>query len=245
MTKEVAGIDLTTFEEPIREALQHYENVSGTLEFNLDAAPKLELTPDKPNSARSATVVKHLGETMGTLYVIAFAPKDGTGDEKTYSVNQILGKPKWLPLEPKAMPRSKAGIHSEIHLPLASQFAEIKTDEPTLFAGNLSLIGIDQRWHLRLIGELGQGPTLFTNALEFARPALEPVIRLTAGTNETLDHRIGDPHAVYNDHPQVVQVAGFLAVTDEMAPKHGSLAEELGARQPLWLGVFDAPTPMT
>jgi hypothetical protein len=63
MTKEVAGVPLKAFEVPIYDALERYSEISeGEVIFeNPSAATKLELTPDKPNSARSTVTVRHLG----------------------------------------------------------------------------------------------------------------------------------------------------------------------------------------
>lgn len=86
-SQELAGISLSRFIDPVRESLKRYENNShGFLMFDAEKAGKLELTPDKPNSARTATPVNYLNDYIGTLYVIAFRPGDGTGDEKTYSL---------------------------------------------------------------------------------------------------------------------------------------------------------------
>ncbi|MEI6850544.1 MAG: hypothetical protein WCK26_01090, partial [Candidatus Saccharibacteria bacterium] len=80
MSNEVKGVKLSNFEEPIRYALQTYSEIAlGKVAFDIDTASKLELTPDKPNSARSISNVIHLGEVATKLYIIAFAPDDGTG----------------------------------------------------------------------------------------------------------------------------------------------------------------------
>src|SRR5579862_9109029 len=110
---EVAGINLKNLEEPIRGALTAYEEESGgQLLFDLDAASILTLTPDKPNSARSRSVVQFRRKTIGDLYVIAFKPGDGTGDEKSYSLDQLV-TPVDLPQEAKVVPRDKTGVATE------------------------------------------------------------------------------------------------------------------------------------
>lgn len=228
MSKEVAGVALEALRTPVHDALRAYQALSdGSLQFDLDTAPDLELTPDKPNSARSVTDVQHLGETMGKLYVIAFAPHDGTGDESTYSLDGVYPD-KGLPRHSKIVPRSKQGIDSELHFALAGQFTGIEGD-PVPFAGNLDIIGFKDDGYIGAIGRAGLGLHAFVNALESGR-AVEPTVSLTVGKDYVHEQRAGDPHAIYNAFGAVLQVAGFLAITDEMAAQHGSLVDELGAR---------------
>jgi hypothetical protein len=240
MTREVAGVNLTTFEEPIHDALAAYQALTdGRVAFDLDNAPKLELTPEKPSSARSATAVTHLGETAGTLFVIAFAPFDGTGDESAIFKSQVRAWPEWLgSVKPKVIPRSKARIHSEIQLPLLSQYKDMVGD-PALFANHLCLMGITNWGRLYQMGQLGQSLRDFMNAQQSGL-RLEPEARYTTTTDERYG-RIGDPHAVYNHLSNSVQVAGFVAISDEMAPKHGNLGTELQAQLPRSLDHFTPP----
>ena len=229
MTKEVAGIDLRTLEMPIHDALEMFQEISNQrIVFDLDNAPTLELTPDKPNSARSTTEVSHRGETIGKMSVIAFAPYDGTGDESAYSVHDVTSAPRYvLPISPKIVPRSKTGIYSEIHLPLTGQFTALPDRDPVLFAGHLDVLGFDNRYRLITIGRLGQGLTDFVNALESGSPAT-PTARLTTGYDRR-GERFGDPHSVYNGSPVALQVCAFLAIRSEMADEHKSIVDELKA----------------
>lgn len=229
MSKEVAGVALEDLRTPIHDALRTYQTLSdGSLQFDLDSAPNLELTPDKPNSARSATDVQHLGETVGKLYVIAFAPYDGTGDESTYSLEGVY-LAKGLPQAIKVVPRSKRGIDSELHFALAGQFTETQGD-PVPLVGHLDILGFQDDGYVGAIGRAGLGLHAFVNALESGRTTEEPVVSLTVGKDYVHEQRTGDPHAIYNSFAGVMQVAGFLAITDEMAARHGSLVDELGAR---------------
>jgi hypothetical protein len=67
MKPEILGVPLSSYQEPIRAALQRYSEESNeTLEFDLDSASELTLTPEKPNSARSESLFKQLGEVAGT-----------------------------------------------------------------------------------------------------------------------------------------------------------------------------------
>lgn len=235
MTKEVAGIDLKTFQEPIHDALKTFQEISDErVVFDLDEASKLGLTPEKPNSARSVTAVSHLGEAVGNLYVIAFGPHDGTGDESTHSLYGIGDIPKRLPREPKIVPRAKTGTHSEICLPLVSQMRGSRIFDPVMFAMNLDVIGFDDAYNLKQIGTLNDGYSAkFVDTLMF-NWGVEPYARLTTGYDREAK-RFGDPHAIYNGYGNVVQVAGFLAISDEIADNHASAAYDLKARRPIFL----------
>jgi len=227
MSKEVAGVALSDLTTPIHDALTTYQDLSnGSLQFELDVASVVELTPEKPNSARSVSTVQHLGETIGKLRVIAFAPNDGTGDESTYSLEGVYPE-RGLPAHSKIVPRSKTGIDSELHFTLAGKFKDIAGD-PVPFAGHLDVIGFRNDGYIGSIGSVGLGMNAFVNALELGNPA-EPTVSLTVG-KDFLGERSGDPHAIYNSFGEVVQVAGFLAITDEMSEKHGVIVDELGAR---------------
>lgn len=226
---QISGIELATIAEPIRPALQKYsEQTDGAVTFDIDAAAVLELTPDKPNSARSATPVRHLGEIAGTLYVIVFDMEDGTGDEKTFKLqDSMLGGN--YPLESKIVPRSKAGIHSEAHLAIASLYP-YSDEDPVMFANNLDLVTLTDQHRLRQLGYLGQSLYDLSKA-SVSGTELDPTVTLTTGYSSESGERFGDPHAVYNKR-LTVQVAAFLAVTDEMAAEHGQMLQSLGAVEP-------------
>lgn len=225
----VSGVELETMSDPIRVALREFSDRSnGAVQFNVDAAAQLQLTPDKPNSARSATDVLHLDEIAGTLYVIAFDIEDGTGDENTFKLVDQMGGGMY-PLEPKVVPRSKAGYHSEAHLALASFFAN-SDEDPILFANNLDLVGL-RNGILSQMGTLGQSGYDFARA-SFRKIDAEPTATYTTGYSSETGERFGDPHAVYNAKPHFIQVAGFLAISDEIAGRHAAALARLGAVEP-------------
>ena len=214
MSAEVSGVSLPSLEETIRYGLQGYSDVSeGTVEFDLDTACQLELTPDKPNSARSATTVKYLGEAAATMYVIAFAPEDGTGDNSL----ELGGIPRnGYPETDQVLPRSKRAMHSEAHLTLLSCELEDPNAEPIPFAGNLDLI-TDGFSRLRKLAELGQSN--YREVIDGEAEA-SPTSTLTVGYHANIDllsfssKRFGDPHAVYNPHEEL-QVCAFIGVPEE------------------------------
>lgn len=226
---DLQGINLESISEPIRAALSRYsEESDGKVEFDLDGAAKLELTPDKPYSARSATEVRHLGETVTTLYVIAFAEEDGTGDESTYKLKDSISGGLY-PLQPKSVPRSKAGVDSEAHLTIASYSPYSPNEDPIMFAGRMDLISLRNGRFSRL-AILGQNGYDFTEAT-FRHTEVNPTATFTTGYTEPGHERFGDPHAVFNSQ-MFVQVCGFVAVSSEVSEAHRSLTADLGAQVP-------------
>lgn len=219
---EISGIKLKTLEIPIHETLGQYQTLSNGLEFDLDHAPKLELTPDKPNSARSTTKVKYLGEEIGDLYVIAFDEGDGTGDLKTYSLDDLRVATGY-PRAAKVVPRGKSGTREEAELAIASQDTDNVHADPQKFAGTFDLLGLDGHL-IKKIGELGHPADLETSELT-------PITTLTVGYRSGTDERFGDPHAVYNPN-RALQVAGFLAIRDEVYQKHPEILAGLQPQEP-------------
>jgi hypothetical protein len=227
---ETAGIELAKLEEPIHEALQTYSSLTeGQLEFDLDSAAKLVATPDKSTSARSQTAVKYLGERIGDLFVIAFKPQDGTGDEKTYRLDNLVSTGRY-PREAKIVPRSKKGIYSEGHLAIVRQQLDDIHADPELFAGTYDLIGLQGNL-INKIGELGHSATVQVDDMT-------PLTTLTTGYRPRPDiptlvsERFGDPHAVYSSDKSSLQVAGFLAITDEVYKAHPDIMAGLNPQEP-------------
>lgn len=249
MIKEVAGVNLEALEDPIYQALTRFSEITdGRVLFGyLEKAVKLELTPDKPNSARSSVPVFHEYEEAGTLHVIAFAPHDATGDDKTYTADQLVNR--HFPDDPKYYPRSKARVHAEAHLSLLSQRINSQ-DDPVLFAGHLSMLGVFSRNyfgtmenHLTEIGYVGMESHSFASRIQRRDVDKIPHATLTTGYRGEMEHpeapgeRFGDPHALLNMSGLVVQVAGFIAISPEAAPKHLDTLRLLKAEEP-FIGDF-------
>lgn len=238
--KEVAGIPLRDLKEATHVALDMYQHISnGEVQFDMRQAVQLELTPDKPNSARSDTPVKHLGEVAGTLFVIAFAPDDGTGDYNSFPAGTLnTGK---YPVDSKYSPRKKAGAHSEAHISLVSKLVDAPAQDPELFAGHLDVLGVvtnPMGGTITRLGHVGQDAQAYKRTMEQALPA-RPNVTLTTGYRGVLDtiegrtgDRFGDPHAILNNTPNTVQVAGFIAISPEMASRHLDALRSLGAVEP-------------
>jgi len=213
----------------IHSALDGYQQLTnGKVKFNLNAAAHLNQTPEKPYTARSTSLVEHLGETAGNLTIIVFDEDDATGNESDYELREILPGGNY-PLIPKVVPRKKDGIRSEAHLPIATLLAN---RDPAVFANSLDLIGVDNNGRLTQLACLGQDPKVLFDAYHGGRPHLSPAATLTTGFNPYNGERFGDPHAVYNKQP-FVQIAGFLALTDDMAAEHASMFSLLGAQVPV------------
>lgn len=216
MSKEILGVKIDSLQEPIREALKGYSEISqGQVDFDLDTAVELELTPEKPNSARSVSAVKHLGEIAATLYVIAFKPSDGTGDYNTYPRGTLYTGD--YPADAKYYPRSKAAIDTEAHLTLVSKLIDSDI-EPVQYAGSLGVLGLIGR-QISRIGFVGQNPDQFSNAMH-GIDSSEPTTTLTTGYRDSLGDlrklkytdRFGDPHAIVNETPDTLQVCGFIGM---------------------------------
>lgn len=212
--------------DPICHALGEYQSISeGKVRFDISAAAHLKWTPDKPYTARSASQVKHCEEVIGKLYVILFDAYDGTGDESSFELTNAMAGGSY-PLMPKVVPRKKDGIRSEAHLAIATL---IPNQAPTMFGNSLDLIGL-QDGHFTQLAQLGHDGGKLWRTLE-GRDTVGPSVTLTTGYSPYSGERFGDPHSVYNKQP-FVQVAGFLAITDEISTNHSAVLGRLGAQVP-------------
>jgi hypothetical protein len=233
MAHEVSGVSLESLEDPIRDALMAYSTATdGEVWFEFDAAALLEPTTEKPNSARSVTKVFYGRDVAAPLYVIAFAPEDATGDDKTYKDGQI-NTGVFLP-NPKYFPRSKAGIHSEAHLALVAKQIESSND-PVLFAGHLSVLELLNNT-ITETTYVGQESHAFAANMASGRK-MKPVTTLTTGFEYAVNNpgspgdRFGDPHAILN-RTNALQVCAFIAITNEAAAQHLDVLRLLGASKP-------------
>jgi hypothetical protein len=226
MIKEVAGIPLTTLEEPIQEALEAYTVLTdGSVTFEgADDSGHLELKSDGRYSAATKRTVRYLGSKVTDLYILAFAPYDGTGSEQTYKLDNLHIDTDIYPMEPKIAPRSKDGVHTEAHLTIASFLVDSSNSDPLLYAGNLDVLGFendnkrDDRGRKNVVAKIGEVGTAF-EGVEPAAPRSTTTVgyydygrRWSGGGAEVA--RFGDPHTIYNPYEDVVQVRAFLAIDD-------------------------------
>ena len=203
LSKEVAGIPLSRLEAPIHSAISIYQRVTNNrIAFDANIACRLVPTPDKPNSARSESKVFYDGGLPGILYVIAFKPGDGTGSEATHKLEDLEIEAPY-PRETKVIPRSKEGIHSEVHLTVLRHGIDDVHAYPELFQGNLDELTIDGKT-IRKTYEIGQARD---------EDIIISVATLTTGYYQN-GERFGDPHAIYNSIPNYLQVCAFLAVAN-------------------------------
>lgn len=240
----VSGIELSAITEPVRQALIGYQRWSeDTVRFELDEASRLESTPDKPNAARSVTTIRYLGEAVATMYVIAFRPGDGTGDETTYQLNTLdTGE---YPVRTSVVPRSKTPVHTEAYVPLTSLIIDQPNADPVLYAGNQARIGVYGQ-KLVALGDIGQTREEFQASMGGRRKIILPRVSLTTGLQES-GERFGDPHAIYNNHPEYLQVCGFFALlqsdaTPRRLQQFNSLLSKFQHRGPGNLGLSEAGT---
>jgi hypothetical protein len=233
---QVNEAELAMFEKPIQSALANYEAVTGgNVLFDISAASHLVLTPDKPNSARSSTQVMHGDDgEAATLTVVAFAPYDATGDDKTYTADQL--ETGMFPNHPKYFPRSKKAVHTEAHMTIASKLAG-ETHKPVKFAGHLSMIGLvgvgnnrGAKPYMIETGYVGQESHAFSGTMDRTAPR-SPRVTYTTGFNARGEH-FGDPHALVNDTEYSLQVCAFLAINAAQAEGHLNIFRLLGARMP-------------
>lgn len=228
---EIAGVPLERFEDPIRWGLSAYRDCTdNALGLDLDGACQLQLTPDGPNSARSRTTACFERDRVGDLYVIAFKPSDGTGDENTHHLAD-LEVADGLPKKPKVVPRSKQAAAAEALLTLSQHLIDSPHADPILFGGQFNMLGLRpgerKRHRIQTVAQLGQsavGPN----------QVLGPCSTFTTGYNR-YKRRFGDPHSIFSLPSTVVQVCAFLAVTPEVAQRHPSLFGALQTREPHWL----------
>lgn len=244
MKAEICGIPLQEFEAPIGHALPAYEEITdGKITFDdVQGAQKLALRPDKPNTARSKTTFRHMGEVTGTLIVIAFAPGDGTGDEKTSYRLEDLDTSKFSgAVDSGIVPRTKKGTHSEAHLTIATKVIDRPNRDVDMFAGNLDVIGIRGESELIKIAEVGQKARYFSRIFRSTveeRGSVSPAATLTVGHKGAIDsddiwgERFGDPHAIYNPWEEYVQICGFVAIANDNAENYLKVLKLLQVVEP-------------
>jgi hypothetical protein len=246
---EVHGVPLEAFQEPIDTAYGNYQELAGNnnvdISFQRLAAGRLELTPDKPNTARSVTVMRHDDQVIGEVYTILMAPYDGTGDENVFRLGQNIQVAdgsrvhKWYPGDyPAIVPRPKGRAHTELWLPLTA-IDPYAGGSQALHAGKLDVLGTDSikvaPWELTVLGELGLSGQDFSDALN-GFTEVPPRAQLTTGYKD--GRRFGDPHAIYNA-TSALQVCGFVALSHEvMAHRHAEVVDALGAVP------FGSPRPL-
>jgi hypothetical protein len=206
------SLNLKTLRRPLEDALSTYQ----TTDLKFQDFPDLILTPEKPNSARTVIPITYGTAKIGDLYVIVFAKGDGTGDSKTYKLDDLD-----IPIEfrysekpERIIPRAKTRIIYEGCFPL---FSMTPKKHISMFAASLDELGLVGKT-ITPLWRLGQNDSDYSKALQ-DELSLNPQVYLTVG--ESLDgKRIGDPHSIhYNQNTEdAFQVVGFLGITDPDNP---------------------------
>lgn len=221
MPEKLMGVPLTRLEEPIGQALRTYQEIfDNGLVLDSASATKLQLTPEKSNSARSVSDLAFMGEKIGSLYVIVFKPGEGTGDESGYRLSDLQVDAPY-PNKTLIIPRNKTGVHHEAHLTIARHTIEDVHAEPEIFAGTFDLIGLDGKKVVK-IGQLGQK---LDDQLRL------PVATFTVGYDKN-EKRFGDPHAVYSGISDAIQICAFLAISNEIHNRYQHILDGLNPQMP-------------
>jgi hypothetical protein len=230
MSAEVMGVPLSRFEGPIRQAVRTYEILADNgLQLDSNNACKLELTPTRPNSARSVTEVLFMAENIGKLYIIAFKYGDGTGDELNGYKLEDLEVDEGYPRSTLVVPRNKTdvdpnkSVHHEAHLTIVTHKIEDVHAEPVMFAGRLDVLGLKGK-KITKIGQLGYSKSEDGDSYD-------PLATFTVGFDSE-GERFGDPHAVYDGISDSVQVGAFLAVTERINNLYPHLFDSLAPQMP-------------
>jgi len=204
--------DLKALRKPLEEALSAYE----TDNIKFQDFPDLILTPEKPNSARTIIPVKYGTAKVGDFYAIVFVRGDGTGDAKTYKIDDLIIPHEFLhSTKPeRVIPRAKTGIVCEFFFPLFSISPQGYT---SMFAASLDELGIVDKT-ITPIWRLGQSDIDYSKALQ-GKVLVNPQIDVTVGESRG-GKRIGDPHSIYygRNIEDALQVAGFLGIADPNSP---------------------------
>ena len=209
-----ARLDLQGLSALANQALQKYEQMTGIV-FDYNDSPFL-LTPDKPNTARKVIQASYQGAPVGDLVAIVFLPEDGTGDDKTFKLDD-LAIPQLLRYEERQeriFPRQKTGVEYEIFFPFFSLVhSGIRMFAVTL--EELTVQGSSRPFSIARLQCLGLSPIGYSRAL-IANDEV-PRMQLTTGYDEN-GVRFGDPHSIHSAHGSGVQVAGFLAINERYSP---------------------------
>lgn len=238
-------LDLGALYQPTLDALRAYNAFIPSHTILGERLPPFQFTPQKPYTARTTALVYRGEEHVADMPILVFLPQDGTGDTSTYQLDAVV-IPDFLKHAEKperVLPRAKAGVIAEGFFPLFSvrnritypftcSLEELTVGVPDAMALSGHRPSVDQAWNLGMDTNhfrwhTGEG---YKNGYR-----VDPKVTATVGNyhrrrfgdshtvGSSGGRRFGDPHAIYAglDEPNVIQVAGFLGVTE----KTPSLAE--------------------
>lgn len=211
-------LDLEDLRKPLEVALGAYTSKYGGM-LTFGEFDDFKLTPEKPNTARTAVPVTFDDSHVGGMSVIVFLEGDGTGDENTYTLPMVLiPADLWHNDKPeRVIPRAKTGVVYEGCFPM---FSITDTGFVAMHAAALDeLIVTGVPLTVAPQWRLGQTDSGFKQAI-YSGLEILPEVYLTVGPGAN-DQRFGDPHSVYSGiraSGGPVQVAGFLGIKDQGSP---------------------------
>ena len=216
MKSNKSELNLHGFSLLLSTASEGYEALyGGALKFGHFG--RFELTPKKPYSARTEGPVIYHGNNIGDMTVIVLRPGDGTGDDKTFKLDE-LEIPEHLRFDEKperVLPRSKSKVQYELFFPFFS-WSETRFH---IFAASLEEITVKDG-RIEKAWDLGLNPDAYKRVIEKNITGVPPQVYLTTGYRQD-GKRFGDPHAIYHGIPHAVhhgidldmyQVVGFLGI---------------------------------
>ena len=230
----INSIDLKILRKPLEEALYdgYVQTFPGLIFHEFE---DMVLTPEKPNSARTVIPVSYLEgphkkeHKIGNMYVIAFARGDGTGDDKTFKLEDITipGEYRHNTKPEKVIPRAKTGIALEGFLPL---FSLTPKEKVLMYTTSLEELGLDENKKLVKLTDLGMHSYWFKEIIREASYVKQlytprPTIHYTTYTRASEKIRMVDPHAIhYNSQvADDMNIGGFLAINSTRHPFLDSL----------------------
>mgnify|MGYP006221322631 CR=1 FL=1 len=215
---------LELFRDALNASLRGYEQVIDS-EISFGEFSDFRVTPDKPNYARTVVPVRYRGSEVGEMYAITFLSGDGTGDENTYKIGDVIipDEFRFKEKQERVIPRSKEGIALEAFFPL---FSTNHRGHVIPFAACLEELTLNDHNEIECAWNLGSKQQRYLIQLD-SDPESMPRISLTTGTRQYWE-RFGDPHAIYNPvkvpHSQTV---GFLGISDENNPLYKVISDRL------------------
>ena len=213
---KLEDLELDKLKNPLEESLRVHASLLDQ-ELAFQDFPDFNFTPNKANTARTVIPVTYAGAKAGEMYVIVFLQKDGTGDDKTFKLDEIKIPPELRngSKPERVVPRAKNGVIAEIFFPL---FSLNRNNYVVPFAAHLDELTLNDEKTIIKALTLGQNRSTYLQAINSGLELI-PKIKLTTG-NDKKGKRFGDPHAIYYSAEvyDAVQVAGFLTIREETNP---------------------------
>ncbi len=222
-TIEGLPFDVDDISRALDSCETYLHDKSRPVQFQQEGIP-LKPTPERGYTARMDVPVFVAGKDAGILHVCVFRPGDGTGSDRAPYRAENLIIPQSYQHEEKpwrVYPKKKDYI-VEACIPLLTINKKGVTYLHTI---SLEQLAVDHNNNRTITRDwyIGSPPDEYSSAI--SRKGMfvetEPQIILTCGYRRT-GERFGDPHAIYAPrggvYDNVIQVAGFVAITDKNNP---------------------------